>query len=163
MHKSLNLGCGSITYEEYPEGTGLKCTNVDLRELPGVDIVADVTDLSMFNMREFDYILASDIIEHFPVKYTQSIIAHWSNLLKEGGTIEFRTPNLKWVAEHYLKHKDTSFASFHIFGGQDYEGNYHYVIFDEPWLTSICRTCGLELRQCKEEGSNFIAKYERVR
>ena len=73
MKHTLNLGCGGRTYEEYP--SGYKCVNFDAREdLEGVDVVGDVGDLSAFENQTFNYILASDIIEHFPI--TKTIYSH---------------------------------------------------------------------------------------
>jgi len=158
--KTLNLGCGERTYSEYPNGS--LCVNMDTRALPNVDIIGDVENLK-FQDKEFDYILASDIIEHFPISKTESLLKGWARVLNIGGIIEIRTPNLAWIAKHYAEHKDAKFASYHIMGGQDYVGNFHYVIFDIPWLTGICKNIGLEVIDSSEVGSNFIIKARRVR
>ena len=159
MKHTLNLGCGGRIYEEYP--TGYKCVNFDVRkDLDGVDVVGDVGDLSMFEDRTFNYILASDIIEHFPITKTEDLLKEWRRVLKSGGIIEIRTPNMEWAAAHYSQHKDAKFVSYHIFGGQDYPGNFHYVMFDPKWLSSICASVKLiPLDVERPPGhSNFILK-----
>lgn len=158
MKKTLNLGCGERVYKEYPEG--YTCINLDKRsDLVGVDVIGSVEDLNSFKANEFDYILASDIIEHFPISRTVLLLKEWARVLKHGGIIEIRTPNMEWVAEYYTRTRDAKFVSYHIFGAQDYEGNYHYVIFDPLWLTELCSEAGLMVINVERlSGSNFILR-----
>lgn len=153
MKKTLNLGCGNRIYKEYPDG--FICTNMDIRELEGIDVIGNVEQIP-FPDNHFNYILASDIIEHFPITKTQELLKEWARVLKSGGTMEIRTPDMRWAMEHYSRNADAKFVSYHIFGGQDYEGNFHYVMFDVKWLASICESVGLMPSSYQREGSNFI-------
>jgi hypothetical protein len=54
----LNVGAGHVAKEDY--------LNVDTRELPGIDIVADVRGLP-FEPEELDEIYSAHVLEHFPV------------------------------------------------------------------------------------------------
>jgi len=148
---SLNLGCGELQFEHI---TGYKCINVDIRPLDGVDVVCSVKQLP-FEDGYFDRILASDILEHFPLSDTEDLLAEWSRVLKTGGNMKFRTPSLKWVANYYLRTGDAKFVSHHIFGGQGYKENFHYVIFDNVWLTELCSKFNLMAVDYKENHSNF--------
>ena len=160
-NKTLNLGCGDRVYKEYPKGH--ECINMDVRaNLEGIDVVGDVKDLSMFKDNEFTYILASDILEHFPIKDTEKLLKEWARVLIRYGTLEIRTPNLKWALYYYHTYKDAKFVSHHIFGGQDHDGNYHYVMFDRAWLLSICVPIGFKEESYMEDGSNFIMKLTRI-
>jgi len=143
MSLALNIGSGDRVYDEYPKKDGFKCINLDKRlTLDRVDVAAHVGKLP-FADETFDYILASDIIEHFPLKYTKSLLVEWSRILKGDCVLEIRTPNLKWVQNFYRAGKNAKFVSHHIFGGQDYPGNFHYVMFDRAWLNQICNSAGL--------------------
>jgi len=155
MKKTLNLGCGNRIFNEYPDG--YKCINYDNRELPGVDQVGDVRDLP-FPDEHFDYILASDIIEHFPIFETEDLLKEWRRVLTKSGIIEIKTPNMEWALDHYTKYRDAKFVSFHIFGGQDYPGNFHYVMFDRAWLNMIINKNGFFEVGYEKEGSNFVMK-----
>ena len=162
MKKTLNVGCGERTYSEYPQGHS--CTNMDNRTgLSNVDVLGDVTDLSYFNDELFDYILASDILEHFPLSKTVSILRQWCRVLKIGGIIEFRVPNLPEIIKHYLNYSDATHVSWLLYGGQDYEGNFHYVCFDKKMLIDLCTQVGLKEVSYKEEGTNFILILEKLR
>ena len=152
MGLSLNIGCGDKPLEAI---SGHKCINVDIRPLNKVDIVCDVRHLP-FKSDQFERILASDIIEHFPESETDNLLNEWSRVLKIGGHMKIRTPSLKWVVDYYTQRKDAKFVSYHIFGGQDYPGNFHYVIFDKGWLSSMCANHGLRTIEYNEVHSNFI-------
>jgi predicted SAM-dependent methyltransferase len=156
---TLNVGCGERVFKEYPAGH--KCINFDERKLPQVDEVGDVRDLP-FPDEHFDYILASDIIEHFPIAQTADVLKEWRRVLKVGGLIEIRTPNMSWALEHYAKNKDAKFVSYHIFGGQDYSGNFHYVMFDKKWFTNISNSLNFNVYSYEEIGSNFIIKLRKL-
>ena len=159
MKRTLNLGCGERTFKEYPEG--YKCINYDERDLPNIDQVGDVKKLP-FEDGSFDYVLASDIIEHFPISITDSLLREWQRVLCPNGILEIRTPNLKWAALYYAQTGEAKFVSHHIFGGQDYPGNFHYVMFDRFWLNNIMLRHGLSETDYVEEGSNFILKVRKV-
>lgn len=156
--KTLNLGCGNRTFKEYPPG--YSCINYDLREdLPNVDEVGDVKFLDVYLDNEFDYILASDIIEHFKIADTTLVLKEWMRVLKPNGIIEFRLPNLKVICEKYVKGiHNAKMTSWLLYGGQDYAGNFHYVGFDREFFKDTCLQVGLEEIDYKEEGNNMVIK-----
>lgn len=159
MKLTLNVGCGERTFKEYPEG--YKCINVDERDLSNVDKVMDIRRLE-FPDEYFDYILASDIIEHFPIMDTKKILKEWKRVLKIDGIIELRMPNLKEICRRYIDGKhDAKLTSWLLFGGQEYTGNFHYVGFDREWFSSICSACGLEEIGYKNMDNNLQIKVRR--
>jgi len=151
MGLSLNIGCGDKVLGSI---SGNKCINVDIRQLDGVDIVCDARHLP-FKNECFDRVLAYDIIEHFPVSETENLLKEWTRVLKINGRMKIRTPSMKWVAYYYIHKKDAKFVSYHIFGGQEYEKNFHYVLFDYEWLSALCKKYGLKTIDYKEIHSNF--------
>ena len=159
---TLNVGCGERTFATYPTDE-YKCINFDERFLDCVDITGDVRDLSRFPNEAFDYILASDIIEHFPIAETLNILIEWGRVLKGSGILEFRLPNLEFICKRYVEGKhDAKYTSWLLYGGQDYSGNYHYVAFDRKWLCHILKEAGFEEVGFTEDGNNFIAKFRKV-
>jgi predicted SAM-dependent methyltransferase len=160
MKQTLNVGCGERVYAEYP--SGFKCTNYDIRaDLSGVNEVGDATDLSRYGNETFDYILASDILEHFPLAKTLDILKEWRRVLKKGGTIEFRVPNLEAICKQYVSGK-AQHISWLLYGGQSYPENFHYICFDRHWLSDLCSQSKLAPQSYEEQGNNFILKVKRV-
>ena len=161
MKTSLNVGCGERTYEQYPDG--YLCTNLDERsELPNVDIMCDVRDMSAFKKGQFNYILASDILEHFPISQTSDVLKVWMTVLSDGGTIELRVPNFNAIIKHYKEHNNMQHISWMLMGGQNYAGNFHYIVFNEKWLREICESVGLKFCSCVDEGPNIVMKLKKV-
>jgi predicted SAM-dependent methyltransferase len=163
MKLTLNVGCGDRTFPEYP--AGYDCINYDERaDLRKVDEVGDVRDLSRFPDEHFDYILASDIIEHFPIAQTDKVLTEWKRVLKQGGIIEFRMPNLRVICEKYVKGThDAKHTSWLLYGGQGYSGNFHYVGFDKKWFSSILVANGFEVISYEETGNNFEIKGRKLK
>ena len=157
---TLNVGCGDRTYDFYPDKMH-KCINFDARNLEKVDVVGDVRKLP-FEDNEISYILASDIIEHFPLSETVGVLTEWCRVLKANGTIEFRLPNLKKICNDYVKGvNDAKTTSWLLYGGQDYSGNFHFICFDRTWFNQIVSSIGLNEIYYEEIGNNFVVKYKK--
>lgn len=157
MKLTLNVGCGERTPENYPDGH--RCINIDIRRhLKAVHIVGDVLKLP-FKKNSFDYIFASDILEHFPISKTDNILKGWCHVLKPGGLMEFRAPNLAHICRAYVAGvHDAKMTSWLLYGGQGYEYNFHYVGFDRQWLNSILSKHGLVEVEYRDVGNNFELK-----
>lgn len=171
----LNLGCGDRTYDFYPTNE-YKCINFDARPgLKRIDEIGDVRDLSKFANETFQYILASDILEHFKISEADQLLTEWRRVLKSGCIIEFRLPNLEAIVSDYLKRKDEdrndmpgvpicSYFSWLIFGGQNLENNLnvHYTGYDRKFFKYTCNKNGLEEVDWKKDGYNMVTKYKRI-
>jgi len=160
MKKTLNVGCGERTFKEYPEG--YKCINYDERNLDCVDVVGDVRKLDFPN-EEFDFIIASDIMEHFTIFETENILREWKRVLKINGIIEFRMPNLRAICTKYIDGNiDTKMCSWLLYGGQNYSGNFHFTSFDRKWFKSIIEPLGFKEIEYNDADNNFEMKVQRV-
>lgn len=153
---TLNIGSGKRTYKEYPPGTGFKCINYDVRDIPGhTDVVGDIRKLP-WEDEYFVYALASDIIEHAPIFETGKLLTEWKRVLKVGGLIEFRLPDLAALCRKYVEGKqDAKLTSYLLMGGQDYPGNFHYVAFDRKWFSSILIALGFDIIEIRNADNNF--------
>ena len=162
MKKTLNIGAGQRTYKFYPTDE-FECINFDERSIDGIDVIGDVRDLTMFENEYFDYILASDIIEHFPISQTQNILKEWKRVLKLDGVIEFRMPNLREICRKYVVGEYAAkLTSWLLYGGQDYSGNFHYVGFDREWFRSIIEPLGFKEIEYKDADNNFEMKMRKI-
>lgn len=157
MKKTLNIGAGERTYTHYPTNN-YECINFDERALETTNVVGDVRSLRMFEDEEFDFILASDIIEHFPIKEVQDILKEWGRVLKVSGMIEFRLPNLAAICVQYINRRDARNVSWLLYGGQDYSGNFHYTCYDRVLFKEECVKAGLEEVTYSEEGFNMVIR-----
>lgn len=144
--KKLNLGCGKDIREGF--------INIDVRPLPGVDIVADVRNINI----KADYILARDIIEHFPQAETLGILTHWVSLLNSGGIIEIQCPDVLWAYEVSQK-RGANWLIQLLYGGQDYPENFHKAGFTLDSMRKILEGLGLEILSAENNpNGNLIIK-----
>ncbi len=86
---SLKLDiCGG----EYPYGNGF--LNVDVRPLPHVDILADITKELQFADDSVDEIMSCGTLEHFYIPTVLTILKEMRRILKPGGRLTVGVPNL---------------------------------------------------------------------
>lgn len=88
----LHVGCGRERLEGW--------VNIDLAALPGVDVVADVTEGLEF--QDCAAIFAEHFLEHLPVDRALAFMEEAHRVLAGDGLIRLSTPNLDWVwLTHY--------------------------------------------------------------
>lgn len=122
----LNLGCGNQIYKNY--------ANLDTRDIPGA-LKCDVS--SQKEMRRFrgcDEIVAFDVLEHFPREKSREVLKMWVGLLRPGGVIRVRTPDIL----HAVKVRQSDeWLELLLYGGQDYKENFHKTGFTRDMLVGL--------------------------
>ncbi|NJB66728.1 putative SAM-dependent methyltransferase [Desulfobaculum xiamenense] len=135
----LNVGCGPDIRPGY--------INIDWNPASGVNIVSDARALPFADC-SVDEVLASDILEHFPWAEVRDVLREWKRVLKGGGRLELRTPDLGGLVRLYNARrpgwrredgvtKGVDPIVERLYGGQDFHGNFHYVIFDQQSLREL--------------------------
>jgi predicted SAM-dependent methyltransferase len=130
----LHLGCGTKHIEDY--------INIDIRYLPGVDEVNNIRFLRNYKENTVDEIYACHVLEHFGRWEYKEVIKRWFEILKPGGKLRLAIPNFNSICEYYTKTSDLKSIMGLLYGGQDYDENYHYVIFDYPTLSNDLKNIG---------------------
>jgi predicted SAM-dependent methyltransferase len=133
----LNLGCGHVPLDGY--------LNVDRRALPGVDIVAEVDELP-FAKGELAEIASAHLLEHFPLEQLRrELLPYWASLLRPGGVFRAIVPDGAAMARAFAA-QEYSFESLRqvTFGGQDYDGDFHYSMFSPQSMSQILRDAGFD-------------------
>lgn len=150
---ALNLGCGHI-----PEPD---CINVDQRELPGVDVVADA-DALPFEPGSLDEIRSSHMLEHFPEQaLVRGLLPYWRGLLKPGGRFQAVVPDGEtMLAEHAAGRYPFSDLREVLYGGQDYTGDFHFNLLTPDSLKALLEQAGFEAVTLIEKGRRNGACYE---
>jgi predicted SAM-dependent methyltransferase len=144
----LNLGCGHISLPDY--------LNVDRRALLGVDIVAEVDDLP-FEPGEVEEIYSSHLIEHFTQEHLRrELLPYWLGLLKAGGHFRAVVPDAQAMTKAFLN-GECRFEQYRqvTFGGQDYDGDFHYNMFNTDSFTKLLGEAGyVDIRVVAENRPN---------
>lgn len=170
MKMCLNLGCGTDIKESNETEHWL---NLDIRgEITGVNIVCDLKkDKIPVEDEFFDYVFAQDILEHFPLDFTDELMQKVKRVIKVGGELEVQVPNFEL---NYQQYKDGSATrlfesqsdchrfSQTVFGKQDYEGNFHFQLFDKQRLWEVFNSNGFHIVEEWERGRGLNIRGEKL-
>ena len=120
--KKLHLGCGTKQFEGY--------TNIDIRYLPGVDEVNNIRFLRNYKENSVKEIYACHVLEHFGRWEYKEVLRRWFEILEPKGQLRLAVPNFSSICTYYNKTGDLKSLIGLLYGGQDYDENYHYITFD---------------------------------
>lgn len=163
----INLGCGTDCRDGF--------VNVDGSDaLPGVNKVIDIGRdnlLDHFEKDVADYILAQDIIEHHYHWVAQRILEECFHILKIGGELQVRVPDVKWIILNPLYSIEKKIVL--IFGGQDIPQGHdqemdesrkqfpqffcHKYGWTQKSMKQHLADIGFTKVQVKREGNNLVA------
>lgn len=153
--KRLNLGCGIDIRAGYK--------NVDIRQDINPDIVLDIEKIPYpFDTESIDEILANDIVEHFSFINIDKIVREWNRILKIGGILIIRTPDLDMILPLIRKNKNWKDLSWYIYGEQDYPYNFHKLIFTKEELKSFLKSVRFKTEEIHNESTNIVCKAIKV-
>ncbi|WP_457937214.1 class I SAM-dependent methyltransferase [Aeromonas veronii] len=148
----LNIGCGHKLLDDY--------INVDMRHLPGVDVVSTVNKLD-FASGKIDEIYCSHLIEHFTeIELINHILPYWKYSCNDGAIIRIVVPDtLSMIRD--VENGTMSFEDFRVvtLGAQDYDGDFHYSIFSFNSLKDILENAGFKkVSLVRENVKNGLCK-----
>ena len=126
----LNLGCGNTIIPGF--------TNVDMSDLPHVDIITSVDDLSGFYDESAEYIYASHVLEYFHKGEAEAVIAEWARVLCIGGMIRIAVPDLDALFKAYRLYGIDAVLG-PLYGRMDINGYtiYHKTIYNFQSLRGL--------------------------
>jgi len=132
----VNLGCGHLPIPGF--------INVDGRDIPGVDIVADVRDMP-FERDSLEQIHSAHMLEHFPLEELRRVLLpYWVSLLKPGGRFTAIVPDAEAMIRAFTVGQMTFDELREVtFGLQEYMGDQHYTMFSQASLCGILDEAGL--------------------
>ncbi len=130
---AIDVGCG----ETKVKGS----IGVDIRRVHAVDILADVRKLP-FKDESVDIVYSNHTIEHFSHTEIKSVLKEWVRVLRVGGIIEISCPDLR--IRSLLFFLNPTWGNIkNIYGGQDYDSNYHKCGFSYGILKNFLKACGI--------------------
>lgn len=112
-----------------------------------MDLVGAVEELGFLGDGSVELIYASHVLEHFGRHEVSGVLREWKRVLKIGGVLRLSVPDFGAVAEFYGKEglgNGSSGLIGLVCGGQRDPLDYHKIIFDRPFLTSILLKAGFK-------------------
>jgi len=132
----LHLGCGERYIPSF--------IHVDLADYPHIDYKHDILDLSMFEDNSIDLIYVCHVLEHFKRYEIERVLTEWYRVLKPCGILRVAVPDFEAIVKAYKKYMDIELIMGLLYGGQDYEYNFHHVAFDFKYLEKILKKIGFK-------------------
>lgn len=151
----FHVGCGSDIFQEY--------INVDVRQLPGVELVCKAWELSRYTQSASE-IFSRHVVEHLTLAEVEYTLNDWFDALCIGGVIKGVVPNIThhinqwnratWTPNEYGNMKSNTRWGFAGFYGwqreadpskKDYNSTYwdiHKSAFNETNITFLLQKAG---------------------
>ncbi len=124
--------------------------NLDIRQMPGVDIVADLNERLPIDDNTFDGVYSSYLVEHVSWRKIRHLLGEIFRVLKPGGSTFLITANLFEQAKRLADTKEwTDSDVCMIFGDQNYSGddwraNSHCCGFSPEFAIRLMKESGFE-------------------
>jgi len=134
MSLKLHIGCGTKKINGY--------VNIDCRYLPTVDEIQNAELLRSYKQNTVDVLYASHVLEHFGRWKYKHVLQRWFEVIKPGGILRLAVPDFSKICEHYSHNKELGILMGLLYGGQDYQENFHYVTFDYVSLSNTLKEIG---------------------
>lgn len=136
--------------EIYPELIDIGCGpdkikgsfGIDAIKYEGVDLVTNVTALP-FPDNSIKHVYSSHTLEHFSHREADGVLNEWVRVLKPGGKIEIRCPDLRMRCLMFFFHPSYDHIRA-IYGSQKDEFNYHKSGFTFGILKQKLEALGIE-------------------
>jgi SAM-dependent methyltransferase len=156
----VNLGAGN-QYSPYE-------IQVDLRGGDNIDYHCDITKLPLDWENTFDVAKASHVLEHFDYSKAKDILAEWYRILKPGGRLEIKVPDLQTVGSFLAEGNLDTLVNGNIYGDQGNEfwddgiyggyagdrwlphstaNNHHTSGYTAPYLLKLLAEVGFDQRK----------------
>ncbi len=130
----LHVGCGSVILPGW--------TNLDIEALPGVDLVDDIRSLRKIEDSSCEKIYACHVLEHVGRHEVQDVLTLWCKKLRPGGTLRLAVPDFEKALSWYKEHGHIPDILGLVAGGQKNSYDYHGMIFDKKFLSSLLENAG---------------------
>ena len=133
----LRLGVG----DTLPKQDGY--LNVDLRDLPNIDVVADAAKLP-FKDGEHDGIETRNLVEHFSRHEIDGVFKEWARVLKKGGRLFIETVDVGELMNHWQDIPEENWMDG-LLGAQTYPENFHKMAFTKENMTRKLQEAGFSV------------------
>ncbi len=131
----IHLGPESVIIDGY--------INIDIRQLPGVDLVADINDLSFIAANSICQIYSSHTLEHISHQKIYSVLQHWFRIIRPNGSLILSVPDFDKIISIYNQTgQQIEYIKSPLMGEQDHDYNMHYSVFNRSYLEEILLEIG---------------------
>lgn len=136
----LDIGCGEAPRKGF--------IGVD-RYVESASVWCDMWDIN-YPADSVDEIYSSHALEHVEKAKVVSTLLEWKRIIKPGGKITIRVPDLIWCCENFLKNPDDGWQLATLYGHQAHDGEYHLTGFTKAFMEKYLGEAGLIITKYEE-------------
>lgn len=112
---------------------------------PNADVQAPMENLP-YDDDSVDEIYSSHALEHIPKHRVTITLREWYRVLRVGGILILRVPDLEYCCREWLKNpSDVEFGLDRIFGNQEHEGQFHKTGFTHQTIYNYLVQVGFSI------------------
>jgi len=150
----LNLGCGMDHRNGY--------INIDAVSAVNPDLVHDISKTLPYKDGTVQEVIAQDILEHFIFDDFIFVISEIARVLKDGGTLHVRTPNVDAILHQFEDDKEV--RNIFLYGSTAHRTDTgvfgaHKIGFTRTRLIAELLVYGLEVTSIGTNETNFEASF----
>jgi len=145
----LHIGSGKARLEGW--------VNIDIQRLPGVDVVADVTEGLLFENAEA--VFAEHFLEHLAVDDALKFLLEAHRVLGPNGWLRLSTPSLDWVYITHYRFEGTPEEKLAdaLAINRAFHGWRHRFLWNREILGEALAACGFDpVRWCRYGESELL-------
>jgi predicted SAM-dependent methyltransferase len=150
----LNLGCGLDKKQGY--------INIDIRREVNPDLIWNLENIPYpFETNSVEEIIAKDVLEHIPFRKVENILKEWFRILKPQGKLYIQTPDLIAICYKVILNNNYTWKdiSYWVYGGQDYNENFHKSGFTIPTIRKLLESIGFKIEKIENDGGTNLICY----
>ena len=129
----LHVGCGDKIIPGY--------VNIDIQKAPGVDLIADISDLPYEKNSIFEIYSCANL-DHFSRHKWKDVLQHWYDLLIDGGLLRLSVGDFESICLQYLQNRNIDELIGLLLGGQKNKYDWHGMMFDYEYLSKHLKEIG---------------------
>ena len=112
-------------------------TRFDLRPEVQPEVRADIANIPDRWHGLYDIAHARHVLEHFSRAEAPRVVQHWTKLLKPGGQIMIRVPNIGLAMKRIMDGSPDTYSWAQLYGGQNYPLDFHKNGFTDRKLKGL--------------------------
>ena len=138
--------------------------NVDIVDLPKVDLVFDITKRFPINDRVIAEVFSAATLEHLRKPANMHVLREFFRILRAGGRLRIITPDIEAIARGILADDDLDYLNQHLFGkyksDQTEDYDLHKWMFPAGRLMEVLEEIGfMEVERLPMENDLHDPKY----
>lgn len=152
--KRLNLGCG----RDYKKGW----VNVEANKNLKADKYFDLRKKFPLPSSSFDYILASDVLEHFTKEDANDFLDECWRVLKRNGVIEIRTHNVFQIFQNFRDDPEVLFKFLYGDTSEEADLGLHKYAYTDKSIVRTLKISDFKILKIKRETTNYICLAKKI-